>query len=77
MKHETIGITEDEESFLRHTLGADPRYFKKQWGFRNYYNSSRLTPIIKGLIEKGLVVKSVNSDTYFFATKKRRTGDRF
>ena len=30
-------ITEKQKNILRHMLGADSRYLKKQWGFRNHY----------------------------------------
>ena len=30
-------ITKKQEELLRHMLGADSRYMKKQWGFRNHY----------------------------------------
>ena len=30
-------IPEKQKSLLRHMLGADSRYLKKHWGFRNHY----------------------------------------
>ena len=30
-------ITEKQKQLLQHMLGADSRYLKKQWGFRNHY----------------------------------------
>lgn len=33
-------ITEKQKELLQHMLGADNRYMKKDWGFRNHYCSS-------------------------------------
>ena len=33
-------ITEKQKELLQHTLGADGRYMKKQWGFRNHFCST-------------------------------------
>ena len=30
-------ITEKQKSLLQRMLGADSRYLKKQWGYRNYF----------------------------------------
>lgn len=30
-------ITEKQKELLQHMLGADERYKKKQWGFRNHF----------------------------------------
>ena len=32
-------INEKQKNLLQHTLGADSRYKKKQWGFRNHFCS--------------------------------------
>ena len=33
-------MIEKREQLLQHMLGADSRYKKKQWGFRNHYCAS-------------------------------------
>ena len=33
-------ITTKQKELLQHTLGADSRYKKKKWGFRNHFCSS-------------------------------------
>lgn len=33
-------ISEKRKQLLQHMLGADSRYKKKQWGFRNHYCAS-------------------------------------
>lgn len=33
-------ITQKQRELLQHMLGADSRYMKKQWGFRNHYCAS-------------------------------------
>lgn len=30
-------ITEKQKELLKHMLGADERYLKKQWGYRNHF----------------------------------------
>lgn len=35
-----MGITEKQKQLLQHMLGADSRYMKKQWGFRNCFCAS-------------------------------------
>ncbi len=32
-----MNIPDKHKELLRHMLGADSRYRKKQWGFRNHY----------------------------------------
>jgi len=32
-------LTQKQTELLQHTLGADSRYKKNQWGFRNHYCS--------------------------------------
>lgn len=32
-----MNISEKQKELLKHTLGADERYMKKQWGYRNYF----------------------------------------
>lgn len=34
-------ITDKQKEILQHTLGADSRYKKSQWGFRNHYQASK------------------------------------
>ena len=43
-------LNEKQEQLLRHMLGADERYAKKKWGFRNYYCASD-NPNCKSRIE--------------------------
>ncbi len=70
------GITEKQKQLLQHMLGADSRYMKKQWGFRNHYCASdnkecpdrtRLEEMEReGLVKSG---NRLDSKT-FWATKK-------
>lgn len=67
----------DELSLLKHMLGADSRYKKNQWGFRNRYCSVKTGADYERLLKlesMGLVRKAASSalpqDTvYFFATE--------
>jgi hypothetical protein len=33
-------ISEKQQKLLQHMLGADSRYMKKEWGYRNHYCAS-------------------------------------
>ena len=49
-------MTKKEEQILRHALGAEKRYPKKMWGFRNIYVSHPLiSKEIIDLVRKGLM----------------------
>tara|TARA_R110001599_G_scaffold100770_9_gene258145 strand:+ start:8948 stop:9250 length:303 start_codon:yes stop_codon:yes gene_type:complete len=69
-------ITQKQKELLQHMLGADERYRKKQWGFRNHYCASA-DPECKDRIEleklekEGLVKSGTRFDyKTFWATKK-------
>jgi hypothetical protein len=67
-------ITEKQKELLQHMLGADSRYMKKQWGFRNHFCASEGHSDIKDLREmekKGLVKSGERIGSIFFwATEK-------
>lgn len=66
-------ITNEEREVLTHMLGADSRYKKRQWGFRNHFVASpghhdfkALESLeAKELVKRGTILKS----TVFWATK--------
>lgn len=66
----------DRKELLQHMLGADSRYLKKQWGFRNHFcaNKSLNDPDTAELdaMEKDGLVKSFEGEEYriFKATEK-------
>ena len=69
-------INEKQKQLLQHMLGADSRYLKKQWGFRNHFcagnNESCPDRIELNKMELDGLVKSgdrLGSKT-FWATKK-------
>lgn len=69
-------ITESQKELLQHMLGADSRYLKKQWGFRNHFCASD-NPECKNrlaleALEADGLVKSGERLGYktFWATKK-------
>ena len=69
-----MSLTDQQEQILRHMLGADERYKKKQWGFRNRFCSSnghQDQKTLEKLRDMGLVVSNkMQGDTqYFFATR--------
>jgi len=62
---------------LEHMLGADPRYKKKQWGFRNHYCAGPQDTDLEEMVELGLVKRiEYNSEMIgkdskmYHATKK-------
>lgn len=69
-------ITEKQKKLLQHMLGADSRYLKKEWGFRNHFcaGSNKDCPErlelnkleLKGLVKSG---DRLGSKT-FWATRK-------
>ena len=67
-------ISEAHKSILQHTLGADSRYRKNQWGFRNHYCSGPNCHDYSDLKEMekiGLLTSGENfGDVVFWATKK-------
>lgn len=55
---------------LRHMVGAKPNIHKRDWGFRNYYNSSDTGPDVdsmKRLQAMGLVIPGQRN--YWHATE--------
>jgi hypothetical protein len=67
-------LTDSQNQKLQHMLGADSRYKKKQWGFRNHFCATVGTPDDIELIEmeKNGLVKSGNrieDRVFYFATK--------
>lgn len=67
-------ITEKQKELLQHTLGADSRYKKKDWGFRNHFCASSTENPDRQELDKmealGLVASGVRFDyTTFWATK--------
>lgn len=69
-------ITAKQKQLLQHMLGADSRYMKKQWGFRNHFcavdNKSDPDRLELENLEKAGLVKSgdrLGSKT-FWATKE-------
>lgn len=68
-------LTKQEEQVLRHMLGADSRYLKKQWGFRNHFCSGighSDQSCLENLEKRGLVVSNPmkKEQQFFFATEK-------
>jgi hypothetical protein len=67
-------LTDSQKQKLQHMLGADDRYKKNQWGFRNHYCATFGTPddIELSEMEKNGLVKSGNrieDRVFYFATK--------
>jgi len=69
MKHE-------ERQILAHTLGAQPRYRKKDWGFRNRFLAGVGSDDFKhceSLVNQGMMIKRSgwrDDEAYFAATKE-------
>lgn len=38
---QSIELSDKQKEILQHCLGADSRYKKKEWGFRNFYMASK------------------------------------
>ena len=69
-----MSITEKQTELLQHMLGADSRYLKKHWGFRNHFctsiNSVDYLPL-KDLEDKRMVKSGTRFDyEAFWATEK-------
>jgi len=66
-------INKNQEQLLRHMLGADSRYKKNIWGFRNHFcdsDGSSDEPDFKDLVKKGLVKKGTRFEyPTYYATK--------
>jgi len=67
-------IAEKQKALLQHMLGADSRYLKKEWGFRNHFcaggegDPDRVE--LERMEEAGLVTSGVRLDSKtFWATK--------
>ena len=67
-------ITPKHEELLRHMLGADSRYKKKQWGFRNHFCAGEGhldLPFLREMEQIGLVKsREFMNEIFFSATKK-------
>ena len=67
-------LTQKQRELLQHTLGADSRYSKKQWGFRNRFCADQGHSDYKDLIflvDAGLMVKAKRlGQNFFFASKQ-------
>ena len=65
-------LLEEDLENLRHMLGAEPRYKKRDWGFRNRYCSSNDDASMERLIANYLVVRgeTINDgkNTMYYAT---------
>lgn len=69
-----MALTQEQETLLRHTLGANAKYLKKDWGFRNHFCSTPGTEDHKELVEMeklGLVKSCSRFDgVNFWATRE-------
>jgi len=69
-------ITEKQKRILQHMLGADSRYKKKEWGFRNHYCASDDVNCperveLEAMKEIGLVTSGVRYECKtFWATRQ-------
>ena len=67
-------VTEKQKKILQHMLGADERYLKKEWGFRNHYTLEYGSDGFDDLTEMenlGLVKRGNRLDSVvFWATKQ-------
>lgn len=67
-------VTEKQKILLQHMLGADSRYRKKQWGFRNHFCASEGHadfPELQEMEKLELVKSRIHGESiYFYATKK-------
>jgi len=67
-------IEEKKREILKHMLGADSRYKKSEWGFRNHFTVSQGREEFSALIlmkDEGLVVGGKRFDEHvFWATEK-------
>lgn len=62
-------ITDKQRQLLQHMLGADSRYRKKQWGFRNHFCASIGSPdddILIELNQSDLVSPGIKTETLVF-----------
>ena len=70
-----MDLTKKQTNLLKHMLGADDRYMKKDWGYRNHYCTSdnkeckdrlELEKMeVAGLVTSGEMI----SKKFFWATK--------
>ena len=69
-----LAISADQKQLLQHMLGADSRYLKKQWGFRNHFVSTLGNKDHENLLvleKSGLVKRGERMDSIvFWATKE-------
>lgn len=69
LKMKLSGITVVDMDNLRHMLGADSRYKKSQWGFRNHYCSSLSGNDYESMIrmeKQGLVKRGIQQENSIF-----------
>lgn len=63
-------LSDEQEQILRHTLGADSRYKKSQWGFRNHFCAGMHSPqheILRNLEASGYMVSGrVDGNNVFY-----------
>lgn len=62
-------ITDQDIANLKHMLGADFRYKKSQWGFRNHYCSGKHGDAynsMQRLLKAGYVIEGINQETNIF-----------
>lgn len=68
-------INDEQKRLLQHMLGADDRYLKKEWGFRNHFcaapSDTKTIAEFDDLEQKGMVTSGMR-DNYkvYWATKK-------
>lgn len=69
-------LLESEIETLRHMLGAEGRYAKCDWGFRNYYcaeaSDKKTLARLDAIVAKGYAVKGrpASHNQYYYATKQ-------
>ena len=72
-------MDEKQIQMLKHMLGADSRYKKYQWGFRNHYCSSigdtdhevLEAMVISGLVERGVRGGTAGNEMQFYHATKQ------
>lgn len=70
-----MNITENQRKLLQHMLGADSRYLKKDWGFRNHFSpdsnpNHEDRRDLMAMTWDGLVKSSNTHSLVFWATRK-------
>ena len=67
-------VSHEDLDNLKHMTGCDPRYKKRQWGFRNHYCASKSgkdQESMQRLLSAGYVVQGVEQERsiFFHATE--------